>query len=203
MPVFAGEEIVAFTANIAHWNDVGGIVPGSMSNESREIFQEGLRLPAVKLIARGARSARYSRSSRSTAGCRISWRATCGRGSPRSDSASGGSGSSSSRYGKATFVAAVAQFMAYGEQVSRQALQGLPKGRFSLEEEQDDGVVYRVSIEITDDEFVVDLRDNPEQDSGPNNALPRRRDDRRPDDLQERHRPGGRRQRRTLSRRFA
>ncbi len=33
----------------------------------------------------------------------------------------------------------------------------------------------RVTVEITDDEFVVDLRDNPDQDTGPNNASPRRR----------------------------
>ena len=44
---------IAWTANIAHWNDVGGMVPGSISNEANEIFQEGLRLPAVKLIAGG------------------------------------------------------------------------------------------------------------------------------------------------------
>ena len=47
MPVFAEGELVAWTANIAHWNDVGGMVPGSISNEAKEIFQEGLRLPAV------------------------------------------------------------------------------------------------------------------------------------------------------------
>ena len=53
MPVFADGELIAWTANIAHWNDVGGIAPGSMSAEAREIFQEGLRLPAVKLIEEG------------------------------------------------------------------------------------------------------------------------------------------------------
>ena len=45
MPVFADGELVAWTANIAHWNDVGGMVPGSISTEATEIFQEGLRLP--------------------------------------------------------------------------------------------------------------------------------------------------------------
>ncbi len=54
MPVFADGAIVAWTATIAHWNDVGGAVPGSMSTQSTEIYQEGLRLPAVKLIAGGA-----------------------------------------------------------------------------------------------------------------------------------------------------
>ena len=53
---------------------------------------------------------------------------------------------------------------------SRRALAELPKGRFTLEEEQDNGLVYRAAIEITDEEFIVDLRDNPDQDPGPNNA---------------------------------
>ena len=30
--------------------------------------------------------------------------------------------------------------------------------------------MYRVTVEITDTEFIVDLRDNPDQDEGPNNA---------------------------------
>src|SRR5205823_6010176 len=54
LPVFADGELIAWTANIAHWNDVGGMVPGSISTDAREIFQEGLRLPGVKLFARGA-----------------------------------------------------------------------------------------------------------------------------------------------------
>jgi N-methylhydantoinase B len=53
MPVFADGQLVAWTANIAHWNDVGGMVPGSLSTEAVDIFQEGLRLASVKLISRG------------------------------------------------------------------------------------------------------------------------------------------------------
>jgi N-methylhydantoinase B len=74
------------------------------------------------------------------------------------------------RYGLDTFTAALDHFMDYGEEVARRALQELPKGTFELEEEQDSGAVYKVSVTITDDEFVVDLRDNPDQDRGPNNA---------------------------------
>ena len=43
MPVFVESEIVAWTADIAHWNDIGGMVPGSISTVASEIFQEGLR----------------------------------------------------------------------------------------------------------------------------------------------------------------
>ena len=46
MPVFHERPLIAWTANIAHWNDVGGMVPGSISTDAIEIFQEGLRIPA-------------------------------------------------------------------------------------------------------------------------------------------------------------
>lgn len=53
MPVFVDGEIVAFICNIAHHADIGGMVPGSMSGGMTEIFQEGLRIPVVKLFRRG------------------------------------------------------------------------------------------------------------------------------------------------------
>ena len=42
--------LLAWTANIAHWNDISGMVPGSLSTEATEIFQEGLRLPESVLL---------------------------------------------------------------------------------------------------------------------------------------------------------
>ena len=52
-PVFAGGAIVAVVANMAHHVDIGGISPGSMATHATEIFQEGVRIPPVKLIAGG------------------------------------------------------------------------------------------------------------------------------------------------------
>lgn len=49
-------------------------------------------------------------------------------------------------------------------------LKNLPKGVFMLSEDQDDGKVYNVKVTITDDEFIVDLGDNPDQDLGPTNT---------------------------------
>jgi hypothetical protein len=49
--------MIAWTANIAHNSDVGGMAPGSLTGEATEIFQEGLRLPAIKIISRASRSA--------------------------------------------------------------------------------------------------------------------------------------------------
>ena len=60
------------------------------------------------------------------------------------------------KYGRATFQSAIRHFMDYGEQVSLKALE-CSQGRFELAEEQDDGAVFKVAIEITDKTFVVDL----------------------------------------------
>ena len=51
-----GAEPVAFVASRAHHSDVGGMSPGSMPL-AREIFQEGLRIPPVRLYRRGVRDA--------------------------------------------------------------------------------------------------------------------------------------------------
>ena len=52
-PVFVGGAIEGFVATLAHQQDVGGIAPGGMAVYATEIFQEGLRIPALKLIEAG------------------------------------------------------------------------------------------------------------------------------------------------------
>ncbi|WP_321854406.1 hydantoinase B/oxoprolinase family protein [Paraburkholderia tropica] len=52
-PVFVGGTIVAYIANIAHHADVGGMVPGSEAAVCTSIFQEGIRIPPVRIMAEG------------------------------------------------------------------------------------------------------------------------------------------------------
>lgn len=52
-PVFYKDQVVSFCCNSAHKPDIGGIVPGTASGGSREIFHEGLLLPVVKYHRRG------------------------------------------------------------------------------------------------------------------------------------------------------
>jgi N-methylhydantoinase B len=169
MPVFAEGDIVAWTANIAHWNDVGGMVPGSMSTEAVEIFQEGMIYPGVKLISKGEEIP--SVFDILTANCRMPDFLT---GDLWAGVASVRVGERRikelvAKYGKDVFLNAIEAYMDYGEQVSLNAIKQLPKGVFSIEEEQDSGQVYTVTVEITDDEFIIDLRGNPDQDPGPFN----------------------------------
>ena len=55
-PVFFEGALVAWVANIAHHADVGGMVPGSEAAVCRSIFQEGIRLPPVRIRAAGETS---------------------------------------------------------------------------------------------------------------------------------------------------
>jgi N-methylhydantoinase B len=53
MPVFFEEALVGWSVTLAHHSDVGGIVAGSNALGVFEIFQEGLRLPIIKLVEAG------------------------------------------------------------------------------------------------------------------------------------------------------
>jgi N-methylhydantoinase B len=53
MPIFAEGRLLGFMCNLAHHADVGGMSPGSMAGGMSEIYQEGLRIPVIKLFRRG------------------------------------------------------------------------------------------------------------------------------------------------------
>lgn len=169
MPIFADGEMVAWSANIAHWNDIGGMTPGSMSTDATEIFQEGVQLPAIKLFIKGEPIQSVfdilSANSRmpdfligdlwaGIASIRVGERRVL---------------ELVKKYGKEAFLHSLKEYMDYGEQVTLSALKDLPHGTFSLAEEQDNGQFYKVTVEIREDEFIVDLRENPDQDKGPFN----------------------------------
>jgi N-methylhydantoinase B len=51
-PLMRGGRVFAWTASVGHWLDIGGAVPGNYNPKATESFQEGVRIPPVKL-ARG------------------------------------------------------------------------------------------------------------------------------------------------------
>lgn len=170
MPVFAGEKLIAWTANIAHNSDVGGKSPGSLSADATEIFQEGLRLPAIKMISKGEAIPGIfdiitvnSRMPDFLEGDLWAAIASVRIGAKRLAELA-------EKYTIATFEAAMASFMDHGEKIALAELAKLPHGTFELTEEQDDGRMFNVKVTISDTEFVIDLRDNPDQDTGPSNA---------------------------------
>jgi N-methylhydantoinase B len=52
-PVFQDGKLIFFPAVRGHWADVGGMVPGSLSGKATEIYQEGVRIPPIKILEGG------------------------------------------------------------------------------------------------------------------------------------------------------
>lgn len=148
--------------------DVGGIVPGSISNEANQIFQEGLRLPAIKLISEGSPNQAVMEIMKANSRLPDFLRGEMWAGVAAARVGERRILDLIAKYGCETFVLAVQTFMDHAR-AGRLALQRLPHGRFAIAEEQDSGAVYHAVVEMTDDALVVDLRENLDQDPGPNN----------------------------------
>src|SRR4051812_31479665 len=52
-PIFLDDRLIGFATTTAHHGDVGGRLPGSAACDNTEIFQEGIRLPWLRLFDRG------------------------------------------------------------------------------------------------------------------------------------------------------
>ncbi len=169
-PVFFDGDCVAWTASIAHWGDIGGKVPGSMATDVTEIFAEGLRLPAVRLIDQG-REIRavfdiIEVNSRLPDFVHGDLRAQLAA----SNSAEAHILALFQTYGKETVATAIEESFETGRARSMAGLATLPQGTFEIEEEQDDGAIWRATITITDEKFSVDLSGNPTERAAPYNT---------------------------------
>jgi N-methylhydantoinase B len=169
LPVFAGDRLVAWVGNIAHWPDVGGAVPGSMGSGSTDIWQEGLRLPAVRLFEKGEMVASVldillanSRLPETLRGDLWAGVASVRVGERRIRELVG-------RYGLDAFAEALDDHMRQGEDWTRKGLARLPHGIYERTETLEGGESWKVRIELAPDHFTVDLRDNPDQGASPYN----------------------------------
>ena len=169
MPVFADGRRVAWTANIAHWNDVGGMVPGSLSTQATDIFQEGLRLCSVKLISRGQPIRSVLQILRANTRMPDFMEGDLWAGVAAVRSGALRLRELTAKYCTDLFLMAMQDFMDLGEKVSRKALMELPNASLFLEEPQDDGSLFKVTVHIHDHTLTIDLRDNPDQCAGPTN----------------------------------
>ena len=170
MPVFDGRRVVAWTANKAHWGDIGGMVAGGISTEATELFQEGLQFPEVNLFAGGRpiqsvidMIAANSRTPDYILGDMWAGVASLRAGERRI-------AEMARKYGVGTVEPAMENVLDAAEAASRRGLSELPNGVYEAEDRTDDGLAIRAHVTITDDEFTVDLRDNPDPVTGPFNC---------------------------------
>jgi N-methylhydantoinase B len=52
-PMYGGGELLGYAANRGHWSDLGGMAAGGWSGAAEEVIQEGLMIPALRLMRRG------------------------------------------------------------------------------------------------------------------------------------------------------
>src|SRR6516162_1122834 len=140
-PIFCGGELLAWAGTVCHHTDVGGRVPGSNASDSTEIYQEGLRIPPLKLFDRGTRNdtlwALVERNVRvpvkvfgdlraQLAACHISERSLI---------------ELAGHYGVEKVEHYMTELIDYSERMTRAAIRELPDGVYSfLDHIDDDGI---------------------------------------------------------------
>ncbi|GAB6862713.1 hydantoinase B/oxoprolinase family protein [Haloplanus litoreus] len=175
-PVFVADELVAVAANRAHHADVGGGRAGSVAADATEIYQEGLRVPPVKLYDGGdpvedvfdllltnvrtpderRGDFRAQRAANRTAVERVRDLAA--------------------RHGRDTLSAATGEIKAYAERRMRAEIEELPDGTVEFEDYLDDDgqghedLRVAVAVTVDGDELVVDFEGTSEQVAGAINA---------------------------------
>ncbi len=137
-PVYADGVRVAFAATICHHGDVGGRVPGSNASDSTEIYQEGLRIPPLKLFHAGLRDEAIATLIERNV--RIPVRVM---GDLRAQLAACHIAEAQflelvERYGTQACAAYMAEVMDYAERLTRAAVAELPDGEWSFEDWIDD-----------------------------------------------------------------
>ena len=162
MPIFLDARLEGFSVVIAHHTDVGGRVAGSNASDSTEIYQEGLRLPVVKLYERGAPSQSVFRIIEKNV--RVPGRVIGDLGSEYAACRVGERELVKllTRYGADTARGYMRELLDYAERMTRSEIRGWPKGRFTFTDHLDsDGfddtpIPITATITVHEDSLTVD-----------------------------------------------
>jgi len=175
-PFFFGGELQGFVGTIGHVAEIGGMAPGSFASNATEIYQEGLRLPPVKIVSRGEPVKdvwRIILANHRTP--ETSWgdlHALIGAlsvGTRRLQALY-------EEHGAERIDEAIPALFDYSEAWMRSAIASLPRGTYSAEDcQEDDGqsdrpYVIRVDVTVDGDQLIVDYSRSDEQALGAINA---------------------------------
>lgn len=161
-PVFVGGRVVAFAANLSHHADF-------VDRGHEHIYQEGLRIPPVKIFDRGV--LRDDILEFILLNCQVPHERL---GDLRAQFAANRLGvrrfqGLCEKYGVDTVQAAGEALLDYAERQTRRGIAQIPDGRYSFEDRFDNEelgdqeLVLRVTVEVRDDEIFLDFRGNPPQ----------------------------------------
>src|ERR671928_603289 len=156
-------EIIGYAVTRAHHSDVGGMRPGSMPSDSREIYQEGIIIPPLRLV----RGGEYIddildfilANVRTPAIRRGDLRAQIAANRIAEERV----GELIGRRGEEVVLAAFDEVISYTERRTREAIRELPDGVFHAEDYlEGDGIVdedipIRATVRIEDDSISIDF----------------------------------------------
>ena len=178
-PVFYEGELQGFSCVVAHHTDVGGIVPGSNSTNSTEIYQEGLRIPTLKLYDKGTPNETLLKILETNV--RLPDKVL---GDLRAEVAAAATGERGfqrllQRYGAATVLRYMDALLDYSERLAREEIRDLPDGTFGftsyIDGDNMEGgpVTIQVELEVHGDRITVDFSgSSPQVKAGINSPLP-------------------------------
>jgi len=177
-PLFAAGRLFVFPVVRAHWGDVGGMSPGSLTGDATEIFQEGVRIPPIRIVDRGTPNQAAldlifanMRGTRERMGDFDAMIGTCRKAAERVEALA-------ARYGAPVVRAAVVELMDRAEQRMRRAIGALPDGEYSYESHLESGRVrleplsIRARVTVAGEAITVDLTGTSPQTAAPTNVGP-------------------------------
>ena len=142
-PVFVGGVRVAFACCTAHQADIGGRVPGSNAADSTEIYQEGLRIPPMKLLDGGARNETLWRLIERNVRIPVQVFGDLRAQLAACEIAEREIRAQVARYGLEPACSMMREMLDYTERMTKTALAELPDGEFDFEDWiDDDGVDF-------------------------------------------------------------
>jgi N-methylhydantoinase B len=180
-PAFYEGQLLGYTCLRAHWPDVGSATPGSYGAVT-EIFGEGLRLPPLRLISRGALNVDVEKLILANVRTPDERKGDLGAQLAATLRATERLKALAQRYGGVELIGYMAEVMDYSERLMRAALLDLPDGQGSFEDFCDgDGIAdddlgrdasfrIRLSVTKTGDRLIVDFDGTDPQVKGPMNA---------------------------------
>ncbi|MBI3304348.1 MAG: hydantoinase B/oxoprolinase family protein [Deltaproteobacteria bacterium] len=164
-PVFWRGELAAFNIVYSHHTDIGGRFPGGISTQCTESFEEGVRIPLVKLCEAGKRNEALVECILANVRVPEDWLgdleaklAGCWRGEQEVQALL-------DKYGPETFMSCCNYLMEYAEQASRAAIRAIPDGRYVCDGIlEDDGfssegvaLKLKVALQVAGDTLTVDF----------------------------------------------
>ena len=176
-PVFVDHHLVGFATALAHQTDIGGRVAGGNASDSTEIYQEGLRLPPVRIYEAGEPVEaifkiieRNVRVPVTVLGDIRSQIAACAIGERQLIAMV-------EQYGREAFAQYCQALLDYTERFTRSEIEKLPDGVYHFEDYLDDDgidpdpIIFKVAVTVDGDQMCIDFDGTAPQVKGAINSV--------------------------------